>query len=168
MEPSTAGVAEIPCGFRAKRLFILGCTVFRGKPLDVHGSIEIVYRSGPPDRVSLIVGYTLEGDFKLLSRSKAMHLHPSGDPFQYYMVLAPRPETIQMVQLRRASESANLPWITAITCETDETADCLGPLPDCRPGEQEAAWIRSHAISGDSPKTESIFAEIRRAHKIGK
>lgn len=162
----TRGAVEIPCGFAARRLFVLGCTVFRGKPLETHGTIEIHYRSGPPGRIPLMIGYTLEGQFKLLSRSKAMHLHPSGDPFQYYLVLAPRDEVIERIRLEGNPDHPGAPWITAITCETQATAENLKPLPDSRPGPEEEAWIRAHTISPDSPRMEEIEKEIRRAHHM--
>ncbi|HUT94445.1 MAG TPA: hypothetical protein VMY37_33615 [Thermoguttaceae bacterium] len=43
------GAREIPCGFRAERLFLLGGTAASGKPLETYGSIEIVYRDGPAE-----------------------------------------------------------------------------------------------------------------------
>jgi len=160
------GAAEIPCGIRARRLFVLGCTVYRGKPLDVCGHIEIQYRSGPPDRIPLMVGYTLEGEFKLLSRSRAMHLHPSGDPFQYYLVLAPREEVIEKIKIQRNPGSSWIPKITAITCETTENSGNLRPLPDTRPGDDERAWIQSHTVSGGTPDMKMIEAEIRRWYRM--
>jgi hypothetical protein len=167
-----AGAAEIPCGFVAERLFFLGCTVFSGKPLEVHGQIEIVYRGGRTDSFPLMVGYTLDGAFKLPSKSNAMHLHPSGDPFQRYLVIAPRRDVIETIRLRRDGGQPRPPSITAITCETapdtdtDAASKNLEPLPDCKPGPGEQAWIRSHAISPSSPEMEEITAEIKRAHKM--
>jgi hypothetical protein len=167
-----AGAAEIPCGFAAERLFFLGCTVFSGRPLEVHGHIKIVYRGGRKDSFPLMVGYTLDGAFKLLSRSEAIHLHPSGDPFQHYLVIAPRRGVIEAIKLRRDGEHPRPPSITAITCEikadavAGSAADSLRPLPDCKPGPEEQAWIRSHAISPSAPEMEEIEAEIRRAHKM--
>ncbi len=160
------GAVEVPCGFTAERLFVLGCTVFRGRPLDVHGTIAIHYRSGPPDRHPLLMGYTLEGEFKLLSKSKAMHLHYSGDPFQYYLVLKPREEIIEKVRLERNPKTPWVPWISAVTVETEAASKNLEPLPDCKPGAQERAWIQAHIISPDSPTIAEIEEEIRRVNKM--
>jgi hypothetical protein len=160
------GALEISCGFVAQRLFLLGGTVARGKPLETYGHVEIVYRDGPPERFPLMLGFTLDGEGKLPSPSKAMHVHPSGDQFQYYLVLAPRPEVIEKIGLARNREHDVVPRITAITCQTEATGDNLLPLPDCRPGPDEQAWIRAHTISQDSPHMEAIVAQIRRAHKM--
>ncbi len=161
-----AGATEIPCGFGAKRVYLLGCTVYYGKPPEVHGHVTIVYREGQPDRFPLLVGYTLEVEGKLLSRSPAMHLRASGDPFQYYLVLEPRPAAIEKIVLEKAPDAPAPPWISAITVETEARAENLKPLPDLRPSEEEEAWIAAHSISADRPRLERILAELRRAHKL--
>ena len=161
-----SGAAEIPCGFSAERLFFLGCTVGGGRPLETYGTIEIVYRSGPAQRCPLICGYTLDVAGKRLSDSKAMYLHPSGDVFQHYLVLAPRRDVIEKVILRRDPKQEAIPRITAITCLTDAASDHLAPLPDGALGAEEAARIESHAITPAPPDMEHILAEIRRAHKL--
>jgi hypothetical protein len=161
-----SGQLEIPCGFPAERLFFLGCTIAPGRPLENYGTIEIVYRSGPPDRYPLMYGFTLELAGKLLSQSKAMYLHPSGDAFQHYLVLAPRGEVIDKIILRRNPQQEAIPRITAITCSTSAASDRLEPLPDRAPSAEEAAWIQSHAITPTSPNLEQITAEIRRANKL--
>ena len=160
------GACEIPCGFRAERLFFLGCTAQRGKPLETYGSIEIFYREGPIERHPLTLGYTLDGELKLSSKSKAMYLHTSGDVFQHYLVVGPRSEVIEKIVLRRDPEHDVLPRITAITCQTPASGDNLAPLPDGKPGADEAAWIESHTITAKSPNMDAIAAEIRRAHKM--
>lgn len=160
-----AGDAEFPCGFQADRLFVLGCVVPEAKPLDLCGEIEIVYRQGPPERYPLKYGFTLETAGTFLSRSKAMYLHPSGDVFQHYLVLGPRPEVIEKIVLRRRPGQA-LPRITAVTCETGAESENLEALPDCKPSPEEAAWIESHAITSRAPDLDAIRAEIRRAHKL--
>jgi hypothetical protein len=160
------GTLEIPCGFVAERLFFLGCTVSRGRPLETYGFIEIAYQGVPAERYPLMLGFTLDGEGKLPSPSKAMHVHRSGDQFQFYLVLAPRPQVIEKIRLARNPEREGVPRITAITCQTEATDDNLLPLPDCRPGPDEQAWIRAHTISQDSPDMEAIVAQIRRAHKM--
>lgn len=161
-----AGALEIPCGFAAERLFILGGTIPVGKPLETYGQIEIVYKSGSPDRIPLMYGYTLDLASKSLSRSKAMYLHESGDVFQHYLVVAPRPAVIEKIVLRRNPEQDGLPQITAITCQTTAASEHLSALPDAPLDPQEAAWIKSHTITPASPNLEEIRAEIRRAHKL--
>jgi len=160
------GACEIPCGFRAERLFFLGGTAQRGKPLETYGWIEIVYRRGPIERYPLIVGYTLDVELKLPSRSKAMYLHPSGDVFQHYLVVGPRAEAIEKIVLRAGEEHDVVPRITAITCQTPDASDRLVPLPGDEPGADEAAWIASHTITAGSPDMDRVAAEIRRAHKM--
>lgn len=162
------GAAEIPCGFAAQRLFLLGGTVAGGKPLEIYGRIEIVYREGPVERYPLMYGFTLDGDGKLLSRCKAIHLHPSGDPFQHYLVLKPRSGVIEKIRLSRNPKHDLTPRITAITCETAASGKNLQSLPDTKLAEEEQAWIESHAISPGSMKLQEIAAEIRRSHKMPK
>ena len=160
------GACEIPCGFRAERLFFLGGTAQRGKPLETYGWIEIVYREGPIERYPLTLGYTLDVELKLPSRSKAMYLHPSGDVFQHYLAVGPRAEVIEKIVLRASDEHGVVPRITAITCQAPSASDHLTPLPEGKPDAAEAAWIESHTITADSPDVDRIAAEIRRAHKL--
>ncbi|MBN1421757.1 MAG: AGE family epimerase/isomerase [Planctomycetes bacterium] len=161
-----AGAAEIPCGFAAERLFVLGCTVPRGTPLEVRGAIEILYRGGATDRVPLMVGFTLEGECKLKSPSKALYLHATPDPFQYYLVIAPRAEVIEKIRIAPAPGFDVSPRITAITCLTAASAENLEPLPEGRLDPGERVWIGVHAISPISPNVDEIAAEIRRANKM--
>lgn len=161
-----SGVREIPCGFAAERLFVLGCTIAEGEPLETYGDIEIVYRQGQAERFPLMCGFTLDIAGKMLSPSKAMHLRPSNDPFQHYLVLGPRPEVIEKIVLRRNPERGVLPRITAITCQTRAESENLAPLPDWAPSGEESAWIGSHTITAASPDREAIMAEIRRAHQL--
>ena len=160
------GTTEFPCGFVAKRLYFLGCTVGGGKPLMTYGGIEIHYRAGSPDVFPLMYGFTLDGQDKLLSRSKAMYLHPSADPFQHYLVVRPRGEVIEEIRLVANPNRGPIPRITAITCETMAENDNLMPLPEGAPSPEEAAWIASHSISATSPDLGEIMEEIRKAHKI--
>jgi len=162
----TSGAVEIPCGFSAQRLFFLGCTVAGGRPLDVCGSIEIVYRDGAVERFPLMFGFTLDRGLKLLSPSPAIHLHPSADPFQHYLVLGPREAVIEEIRLRPGEKGGDLPRITAVTCQTAATGPTLTPLPDSPIDAEEAAWIESHTITSRGPKLEEIMPKIRRAHKI--
>lgn len=84
------GDVEIPCGFTAKRLFLLGCTVGLGQPMEIYGGVELHYQSGTVDIIPLMVGFTLDSQDKLLSSAPSIHMHPSGNPFQYYVPLALR------------------------------------------------------------------------------
>lgn len=161
-----AGVAEIPCGFKTRRLFFLGCTVSRARPLEISGTLELTYREGPPEEFPLVYGYTLDGEFKLPSRSKAIRLHPSGDPFQYYFVVRPKPRVIDRIRLRSSRKAQSIPRLTAITCETAATGENLLPLPDVRPAAEEAAWIESHAIASGSSGLSEVVEDIRQAHKL--
>ncbi len=158
------GTAEISCGFAARRLYLLGCTVSAGRALTTYGGIEIHYRAGSADVFPLMCGFTLDGQHKLLSWSKAMYLHPSSDPFQPYLVIAPRDEVIDRIRLVANPARGPIPRITAITCETTAESDRLRPLPDSTPSAQEAAWINSHAVSAASPELAPIMEDIRRAH----
>lgn len=91
------GGLEAPCGVTAVRLYVLGCTVPGGVPLEVYGDIKIEYRDGSADHVPLMYGFTVEGADKLMSVSAALHLHPSADPFQYYLAITPRPDRKSVV-----------------------------------------------------------------------
>jgi hypothetical protein len=100
----------------------------------------------------------------LLSPSKAIHLHPSADPFQYYLVIAPRNEAIDKIRLMAEPGSGSVPRITAITCETSAVNDRLIPLPATSLSAEETAWIAGHTISADSLDLDRIVEEIRKAH----
>ena len=161
-----AGLREIPCGVAAQRLFFLGGTVASGRPLETCGSIELVYRTGPPETYPLMYGYPLDLAAKLLSKSKAMHLHESADAFQHYLVIAPRADVIEKIVFRPTSGHAVIPRITAVTCQTQAAGENLEALPDGKPGAEEEAWIHSHTIAATSPDMEPIKVEIRRTHKL--
>ncbi len=161
-----SGELTIPCGFAAEGLFFLGCTVPGGKPLEVYGWIEVVYRDGPAERFPLMLGFTLGGHAQRPSPSKASYVHPSADPFQHYLVLAPRPGVIEKIVLRRNPERDLVPRITAVTCRTGAAADNLAVLPAGRMTAEEETWIRAHAIRPDSPNVDEIAKEIRRTHRL--
>ncbi len=161
-----SGTIELPCGFKARRLFFLGCTVPEAKPLAVYGHIDVIYGDGSRESYPLMYGFTLDQAGKLLSRSKAMHLGPSSDPFQHVLVLAPKAQTIDKIVVRRNPEFGVTPRITAVTCETQAASEHLVPLPAPARQTDRAAWIESHTISGSSPDLAWIAAEIRRSHKL--
>jgi hypothetical protein len=161
-----SGALEIPCGFAAERLFILGCTIPSGRPLEIYGQIDIVYRNGSSESYPLMYGYTLDLAGKMLSQSRAMYLHPSADVFEHYLVLGPRSEVIETIVLRRNSKQDVLPRITAVTCQTRAESKHLEPLPAAKLPADEEAWIRAHTIRAKAPDMEQIISEIRRAHKF--
>jgi hypothetical protein len=161
-----SGTREIPCGLAAQRLFFLGGTVATGRPLDVCGFIDLVYRDGARDSFPLMVGYTLDLAGKMLSNSQATHLHESADPFQHYLVIAPRAGVIDKIVLRPAPDYAALPRITAVTFQTHAASENLEALPGGKLSAEEEAWIQEHALTASSPDMKRIAAEIRRAHRL--
>lgn len=165
MIPAT-GICELRCGFAAERLFFLGCVVGGARPAELYGEIEIVHRAGPSQKIPLMCGYTLDGSTKMLSKSKTMYLHESSDPFQYYLVVAPRPEVIEKIVLRRNPQQDATVCMTAVTCQTSAVHENLTPLPQGAVSAQERAWIESHTIPPTAPKLEAIVKGIRRAHKM--
>lgn len=163
---SVSGTREIPCGLSAQRIFFLGGTVAAGRPLEVPGFIDLVYRDGARDSFPLMVGYTLDLSGKMLSKSKAIYLHESTDPFQHYLVIAPRAGVIEKIVFRPAAEYTALPRITAVTFQTQAEGENLESLPEGKLGAEEEAWIQSHAITTNSPDMKLITTEIRRVHKL--
>jgi hypothetical protein len=161
-----AGDVELPCGFAASRLFFLGCTVAGGKPLATCGGIEIHYQTGSPDVFPLIVGFTLDGRYKLLSRSMASYLHASADPYQPFLVIAPRNEVIEKIRLVAGPDRQPIPRITAITCETSADSEHLMALPDTAPSDVEEARIRTRALSAGFSKLDDVIQTIRADHKM--
>lgn len=159
------GSVEIACGFSATGLYFLGCTASGAKPLETWGGIEIHYQTGSPDVFPLMCGFTLDDYGKLLSPSKALCLHPSADPYQYYLPIRPRPDAIEKIRLV-ASPEGIMPRITAITCETTAKAESLMTLPATSVEAEEAAWIDSHAISADKLNLNAVMDAIRAAHKM--
>lgn len=160
------GVIELPCGFAAQYLFFLGGTVAEGKPLEVYGQIELAYCDGTRDVFPLMYGFTLDRGGKMLSRSKALHLHPTADPFQHYLVIAPRPQAIEKIVLRRDPSKDITPRITAVTCQTAAQSPNLVPLASGGCPAEEGAWIARHALRPGKPNLAGIVAEIRRVHKL--
>jgi len=160
------GEVEIPCGFEAERVFLLGCTVPGGTPLTWYGAVELHYQSGRVDSFPLIYGFTLDGQDKVLSPSKVMYLRPSSDPFQYVLALAPSKEVIQMIRLVASPTRGPVPLVTAITCETQQKSENLVPLPKEQQTADDAAWIKSHTISSDAPDRHAIEQELRKVHKL--
>ncbi len=161
-----SGAVELPCGFAAQYLFFLGGTVADGKPLEVYGQLELAYRDGTREAFPLLYGFTLDRGGKMLSPSKALYLHRTADPFQHYLVIAPKPEPIEKIVLRREAGKDVTPRITAVTCQTDAASPNLVPLDSAPCPAEEAAWIASHALRPGKPDLGSIIAEIRRVHKL--
>lgn len=155
------GSVELACGFAAKRLYFLGGTIASGKPLATYGGIEIHYRSRSPDVIPLIYGFTLDGRNKLLSRSPAMHLHPSSDPYQHYLVVEPHADVIEMIRLVANPGRAPRPRITAITCETSADSDRLVPLSADGHGADQPRPISVGAL-----RINHIARQIRAAHQL--
>jgi hypothetical protein len=137
-----------------------------GRPLEVCGFIDVVYANGSRDSFPLMVGYTLDLAGKMLSKSKAIYLHPSADPFQHYLVFAPRAEAIEKIVLRPGPEPTAAARITAVTFQTQAVGEGLEALPDGKLTAEEDAWTKSHAITADAPDMKQIEAEIRRAHRL--
>ena len=160
------GDVELPCGFSAARIFLLGCTVPDGKPLVRYGVIEVHYASGNVGIFHLTCGFTLDGQNKLLSPSKAMYLAHSADPFQYVLAIAAAREAIDMIRLVSNPARGPIPLITAITCETQDSSERLSPLPKEQPAPEQTAWIASHTISTTSPDRNAIEQEVRKANKL--
>lgn len=161
-----AGKVELPCGFAAQYLFFLGGTVAEGKPLEQYGQIELLYRDGTREVFPLMYGFTLDRGGKMLSRSKALHLRPTADPFQHYLVIAPQAQPIEKIVLRRDPGKDVTPRITAVTCQTAAESPNLVPLSSGPCPAEEAAWIASHALRPGQPDLTAIVAEIRRVHKL--
>lgn len=157
--------AGIPCGFKAKRLFVLGGTIAGGKLLDECGAIEVLYAGGAQDTIPLVVGFTLDAQYKQFHPSPALRLHPSEDPFQHYFVIECRDAVIEEIRLVPHPDAGNLPQITAITCETDATAETLEELPDAQPQADEKAWILKNAISAEGLTIEKVRQEVQRGSK---
>ena len=160
------GEVELPCGFVAERVFLLGCTVPTGTPLTCYGAVEFHYRSGSVDSFPLVYGFTLDGQGKLLSPSKAMYLRRSSDPFQYVLALAPEKEVIEIIRLVASPTRGPIPQITAITCETRDSNEHLLPLPKEQPSPEDTAWIAAHTITTTSPDRHAIERELRKAHEL--
>lgn len=102
----------------------------------------------------------------MLSRSKAMHLHPTADPFQHYLVIAPKPQRIEKIVLRREPGRDILPRVTAVTCQTTAESPNLVALPRGPCPREEGAWIADHALRPGQPDLAAIMAEIRRTHRL--
>jgi hypothetical protein len=140
-----AGAAKLPCGFEAKRLFFLGCTVEYGRPPDRRGEIAIVYADGSVDRISLIVGWTLECENKVLSRAPGMRLRSAGEPFLYVLPVKPKAAKIVRIELTRDPAQPGAVSIRGITVETSDSAPTLLDLPAVEPKAEDASWIESVA-----------------------
>ncbi len=163
---SQKGDVEIPCGFTARRLFLLGCTVGLGQPLGVYGGVELHYQSGAVEIIPLMLGFTLDGQDKLPSRAKTISLHASGNPFQYYLPIAVRDEPLEMIRLVANPARGPIPQITAITVETNAESDLLTPLPQPKLSAAEQSWIQSHTVSVASLDLEKVLEAVRAAYRL--
>lgn len=150
---SKTNPVELPCGFLAKRLFLLGCSAAGGRPPLTYGAIELHYQSGDFDTIPLICGVTLDAKYKRLSNSDALMLHASTDPYQPYLAISTRQERLEKIRLITNTVHDVLPQVTAITCETDSSGEHLIPLPASEPDEDEAAWIEARSVTPLSLKT---------------
>ncbi|MCL4191706.1 MAG: hypothetical protein KJZ87_08155, partial [Thermoguttaceae bacterium] len=137
-----------------------------GKLLDECGAIEVLYAGGAQDTIPLVVGFTLDAQYKQFRPSPALRLHPSEDPFQHYFVIECRDAVIGEIRLVPDPDDGNVPQITAITCETDATAETLEELPDVHPASDEKAWILKNAISAEGLTIEKVRQEVQRASKV--
>ncbi|MCU0959882.1 MAG: VCBS repeat-containing protein [Pirellulaceae bacterium] len=160
------GEVALPCGFRARRLYFLGCTVPAGVPLGTYGAIELHYQTGVVDIVPLVCGFTLEGRGKLLSPSPAMHLAASRDPFEYVLAIAPADEVIEMIRLVANPGRNPIPRISAITCETTADSEHLAPLPREEADTDVSAWLDAHAVSRAAPDRLAIEQQLRQSHRL--
>ena len=131
-----------------------------------YGVVEVHYASGSVDIFHLTYGFTLDGQGKLLSPSKAMHLGRSADPFQYVLAIAPANEPIDMIRLASNPARGPIPLITAITCETQDTNDHLLSLPLEQPTAEQTAWIESHTVTPSAPDRKAIADEVLKANKL--
>lgn len=160
------GELELPCGCSAQCVFVLGCTVPSGTPLTCYGAVELHYHSGAVDSFPLVYGFTLEGQGKMLSPSKAMYLGRSSDPFQYVLAIAPGKDVIDMVRLVASPTRGPIPLITAVTLETSESNEHLASLPQEHPTPEDTSWIASHTITTTSPDRHAIEQQVRKANKM--
>jgi hypothetical protein len=159
------GEVRLPCGFAAKRLHFLGCTVEYGRPPDHRGDIVIHYREGPPERIPLLIGFTVECDDKALSASKTMRLRPTSSAFLYSLAVVPRAGTIEAIELRGDAAAGPSPSIRGITVETDAAATSLLDLPDRAPEAGEEAAIEARAVSASSLRIDQVIEELQQAGK---
>ncbi len=162
------GDVEIACGFTAKRLYFMGCTVGLGRPMEIHGGVELQYESGKVDIVPLMVGFTLDNQDKLLSPAPSIHLHATGNPFQYYFPLALRNERLQMVRLVANPARDAIPCITAITVETNENSEQLTALPETSLSPAEQKWIAAYSVTPGTLRRRQIEEKIRTAYRMPK
>lgn len=160
------GAIEIPCGFTGSRAFLLGCTVSLGQPQQIYGGVELHYRSGQVDIIPLMVGYTLDLQGKMLSPAASIHLHPTADPFDYYLPLALRAEPLDMMRLVANPARGPIPRISAITIETDAGSEQLTPLSAAPLLVEEQQWIAGHLVSADTLTSQPILDQIRAAHRL--
>lgn len=158
-----AGRVEIPCGFSAERIFLLGGTVPQGKPAEGYGTVEVVYADGTSESFPLMFGFTLDLYGKQLSPARTIYLHRSADPFQHYLVLGPRPQKIDKLVIAVTPQGAAVPRVTAVTCQTEATGENLHPLDSPGLGVEESAWIDRHTLRAGSPDIAQIMADLRRA-----
>ena len=162
----SAGHVEIPCGFTAQRMYLLGCTVGLGKPGDIHGGVELHYASGSVDIIPLMVGYTLDNRGKQLSPAASLHLHRSGDPFQSYLPIALRNEALQSVRLVTNPPRRSIPCISAITVETDASHPQLIQLPPTKLNDAEQSWIAAKSVSPQTLANDNIMSELRASYRL--
>ncbi len=160
------GDLEIPCGFTARRIFLLGCTVGLGTPTGVYGGVELHYQGGAVDIVPLMVGFTLDNRGKVLSRARSLVLHKSGNPFQYYFPIGLRDEPLAMIRLVTNPARGPIPQITAVTVETNAKSDQLTPLPAPKITPALQSWIEAHTVAAASLNLAKVLSDVQEAYHL--
>ncbi len=113
-----------------------------------------------------MVGYTLDSRGKQLSPAASIHLHQSGDPYQYYLPITLRDLPLQLVRLVANPPRRSIPCISAITVETVAAHPQLIALPSNELTGEEQQWITANSVSPRTLLDQEILSKLGAAYRL--
>lgn len=161
------GSERVDVGCPVERIYLLGCTLPSGHPMQVYGNVELVYADQSRETIPLIYGYTLELSVKTATKCDAACVRPVGDGTRYLVAIQPKNAPLAHIELKRVQTEGPRPQISAITCQlaaSTQVPKTLQPLAAVKASPADTQWLDTHTISTASPGWLPVAYEIRRAH----
>ena len=163
------GVGRVNVGCEVERIYLLGCTVPAGGVLQTYGHVDLVYADKSQETFPLIYGFTLEGRYKMPTKSDAARVLPVGDGTRYLVAIRPKRAKLARIELKRAAGELSRPRISAITCRlasATEAPKTLQPLDAVDASPADTQWLANHTLSAAGPTPLELADEIRRDHGV--
>ncbi|UCH36187.1 MAG: hypothetical protein JSV65_07490 [Armatimonadota bacterium] len=143
------------------------------------GHVIIEYADGTHDAIPLRLGHTawwyadyagsnatapFASDGKaraVLERSLDIYPTDAGAGHAYLCAIRPRDKTIAGLRFVDNPAKRGAPAITAVTVDTDEASDLLGPpIGAAAPSDRERRWLAEHIVAADAPATSATYRSV--------